>query len=433
MKAPFCFFIAAMLFASCSNDEPVPTPQTNTPENPYKITPEEAQSTVMEFLETFDQSDLTRSAAPRRICNVKALRNSAAGTRAALGENALNLDTLMYVVNFSDSAGYALVAADKRTTPILAIIESGNYDFNQLVQEENEGFLMFLEQAIDRVEIDINEYDETQQNAITRAATSKGWTLSDRVQPILKTKWGQGNVYDRNAYGKYCPNKVAGCGPIAIAQILSHYQTVKQFSWTGDNNTIHNVTINWERVMQDNQNRGGRLNANYTPESMNEIAHLARYVGIGTKAKYKFEKDSLQNSTGIEQDNAIKWLNKHSGLIAKDWEYYNESKIIGAIKEGDPVLACGYSHKTKAWIKKRRYKNGHAWVYDGYVTAEKDGQRHNMVHCNWGWDGRKNGFYIAHIFDTNVGPEVYETELTRAKGTDFYYCFKLNYSILKKR
>lgn len=432
MKTPFCFLIAAMLFASCSNDESVPTAQT-PPENPYKVTPEEAKNAVMEFLDAFDQSDLTRSSSPRNILNIKALRNYAASTRSTLGENTLDLDTLMYVVNFSDSAGYALVAADKRTTPILAIIESGNYDFSNLDQEENEGFLMFLEQAIDRTEADIREYDETQETVNTRATTSKGWTLSSRVHPILKTKWGQGNAYEQNSYGKYCPNKVAGCTPIAIVQIMSHYQTIKQFSWTGDNNTVHNVTINWDRVMQDNQNRGGKLNAHYTPESMNEIAHLARYVGIKTNAKYRFDNDVLKNSTGVDPDDAVKWLNKHSGLIAKDWEYYNESKIIDAIKGGDPVFALGYSHKTKAWIKKRRYKNGHAWVYDGYVTAEKNGKKHNMVHCNWGWNGRSNGFYIGHIFDTNVGPEVYETELTRAKGTDYYYCFKLNYSILKKR
>ena len=36
MKAPFCFAVAAMLFASCSSDEPVAVLQTDAPANPYK-------------------------------------------------------------------------------------------------------------------------------------------------------------------------------------------------------------------------------------------------------------------------------------------------------------------------------------------------------------------------------------------------------------
>ena len=36
MKAPFCFAVAAMLFASCSSDVPVVVPPADTPANPYK-------------------------------------------------------------------------------------------------------------------------------------------------------------------------------------------------------------------------------------------------------------------------------------------------------------------------------------------------------------------------------------------------------------
>lgn len=53
-----------MLFASCSSDEPVAVLQTDAPANPYKVTPEEAQVAVLDFLETFDQSAQTRSASP---------------------------------------------------------------------------------------------------------------------------------------------------------------------------------------------------------------------------------------------------------------------------------------------------------------------------------------------------------------------------------
>lgn len=49
----------------------------------------------------------------------------------------------MYVVNFSNDNGFVLVAADKRTEPIFAIIDEGNFNFELLSEEDNDMFLTF--------------------------------------------------------------------------------------------------------------------------------------------------------------------------------------------------------------------------------------------------------------------------------------------------
>lgn len=41
-------------------------------------------------------------------------------------------DTLAYIVNFSDGNGFAVIAADRRVEPILAIIPEGKYEANHI-------------------------------------------------------------------------------------------------------------------------------------------------------------------------------------------------------------------------------------------------------------------------------------------------------------
>ena len=411
MKAPFCFFIAAMLFVSCSNEEPMPTPQAGTPGNPYKMDPEEAQSTVMEFLEAFDQSDLSRSAAPRRICNVKALRNSAAGTRAALGENALDLDTLMYVVNFSDSAGYALVAADKRTTPILALIESGNYDFKDLEQEENDGFLDFIEQAIHMEEDDIKSYEENgnteEENTLTKndtinptRASSNDWTILQKVPPLLITKWDQGEKVPFS-YGKYTPNKNVGCVPLAIAQICAYFKTPVSVT-IGSARTGTTRKLDWERILSDCQKNNGKLSVAESRESMDEVAYLCHYLGVQFGVEYTTDHTSLSSK---KEGSPISWMNttrSSGGLRGTRIKDYNEREIAMAIIAGNPVYATGCSHKQGL----RKYRGGHAWVYDGVLTAQRQGKGSRMFHCNWGWGGLHDGYFLSRVFKAKGGMEI---------------------------
>ncbi len=55
-----------------------------------------------------------------------------------------DIDTLMYAINFADNQGFALVAADKRTSPVLAIIDEGSFNVDSLSEDKDEGFLAFI-------------------------------------------------------------------------------------------------------------------------------------------------------------------------------------------------------------------------------------------------------------------------------------------------
>lgn len=56
-------------------------------------------------------------------------------------------DTLLYIVNMADSAGFAIATADDRLPPILALIDEGNYTFN-LNDTATSGFHLFMQAAL---------------------------------------------------------------------------------------------------------------------------------------------------------------------------------------------------------------------------------------------------------------------------------------------
>ena len=383
----------------------------------YKVTQEEAQSIVQGFVDEMSFISSTRSAnemSHKEISSVYALRKNLIQTRSGADSNdfPIDLDTLMYVVNFSNDNGFVLVAADKRTEPIFAIIDEGNFNFELLSEEDNDMFLTFLNFS---------------GNISQTRATSNGWTINTKYAPILKTKWSQGGENNPNSYGKYCPNKTTGCTVIATAQILSHFQTISHVNWSY-NGVGASSDLHWSQIISDCENNNGVLSSTYTPQSLNEVAHLCRYLGIAFGAKYNSD-----GSTSVGEDKPIDWFNKWGGLKASKLKEYNESQIITSIKNGNPVYGRGNSGRKKFLGITVKYKGGHAWVYDGYISATKNGKQQNLIHCNWGWGSSKfyNGYYLSKVFDTNSGPEIYDNEVTRS-GQSGYYKYNLEYSIISR-
>ena len=146
-------------------------------------------------------------------------------TRAAV--DSLSIDTLLYFVNFADNQGFAIVAADKRTSPILALIDKGNYSPHDLKREKNTGFLNFLNQVL-TIENENAKHPYTPE-VKTRSFQYLGWKISEFFPSLLKVNWGQ---YD--PYYIFCPSyndashAPTGCTVTAVAQICSYYKVPKR-------------------------------------------------------------------------------------------------------------------------------------------------------------------------------------------------------------
>lgn len=86
-------------------------------------------------------------------------------------------DTLMYIVNFEDEQGFAVVSANPATEGLLAVTEMGSYDEETVKQ--NEEFSIFMSLA--------NEY-------VSSTNSSVGGPLT----PLVPALWGRYNIRRKN-------------------------------------------------------------------------------------------------------------------------------------------------------------------------------------------------------------------------------------------
>lgn len=423
MKKMLFLLLLVVGMASCSNDDLEKVDSVIPKQNQltsFKISPEEAKMELGNFMNQLNASSTrTRSVGQMEIADVFPIRNGV-HTRATSSDvsnsDDVDIDTLLYAINFTNNQGFALVAADKRTTPIFAVIDEGSFSVDSLSEDKDEGFLTFIDYAIKMEIQDIENYKESSQ---TRSLVTNGYTINSEYVPILHTKWTQQSVY-----GQYCPNGIAGCVIIATAQILSHYKTIGHVNWSY-NGTMGSSYLHWDKIISDCDNNNGKL-INYScATSANEVAHLVRYLGIALGADYN------KKSTSAKSSKAVDWFNKWGGLNASSLKGYSENAIISAIKSGYPVLARGNSGKKKVLGIRVGWKGGHAWVYDGVLVASKEGKTNNFVHCNWGWGGSKNGYYISKAFNANVGATIHDSSESQT-GSASNYKYNLEYSIVKK-
>lgn len=381
----------------------------------YSITPEEAKGIASDFLSAFHGKD-TRSSEKITIKNVIPLHNKDLATRCADYEDeifGLGIDTIMYIVNFEYEKGFMLVAADKRTEPVLALIEEGNYSFEDLRKEKNEGFLMFLRQT---AKMDTEDIEKGGSGSYPGE-----WEVTNKKEPLLKTKWSQ-----EYPYCEFCPNKTSGCVPIAVAQILSYYQPF-DFIRCVKNGTEISTRTNWKQIISDCICNGGKLSMSLNMESSCQVAKLVRILGLEMDAEYK------KNITSVSKNKAIEWFNNTRLLHATKLKSFDEKNIIDAIKSDKIIYGRGCREKVK-FIVTWAYKEGHAWVFDGFLTAKRSGETKNMLHCNWGWGGSRNGYYLSKAFNTFYGAEIlYDcSEGHNDKNCNYNYKYDLQYSIISR-
>lgn len=417
--------LASFLLVACAKttldyQEVTPDGRNNSVQS-FKVTEEEALATLEDFLSCFSNTAPTKAdfaLASKIPSEIKAIRSQKIFTKTTDEYSYENgIDTLMYVINFRDQHGFAILAADRRTEPILAIIDEGCFDENHLQEGKDDGFLLFLDRAANMIQNDIDNYDETPS---TRVFVTNGYTIIDQQGPLLHTKWDQKNVY-----GSYCPNGIGGCVSIATAQILSYYRTPNSVSWSS-NGVGGSTPLHWSQIIADCDDHNGMLTATECATSGDEVAHLVRYLGIAMDADYKSDKTSIKHSQ------APKWFNKWSTLSATDLSGFNQTNIVNAIKQNNLVFTAGYAGRKRFLGITLSHTDGHAWVIDGTITASKNGTTSVLFHCNWGWNGEKNGFYLGNAFDTREGALIYHSTESQIGPEKYNFQYKVEYSIISR-
>jgi hypothetical protein len=357
----------------------------------YMVSEEEAIGNLMDFIDAMENgsksgvSTRSENKSARTVKSIDVIRTDKqkAVTYSSGSNFSTSIDTLMYLINFEDNRGYALVAADKRTNPIYAITDEGTLSIDSIDKIDNHGFTVFMQNSIANILNDIETYDD-ENVAVTYAESN----TTETIRPLLCTKWGQ-----TGPYNYFCNGYPTGCVITATAQVMSYYKTFTSVQWS-KNGESGATRLNWNNIIADSENSSyyGRLFIEEAYSSSIQVAHLMRYLGVVLYAEYS------TSGTGASATDAISWMRTTGKLYSTTGRMsYNSDKIVSALNEGDLVFVEGWDYDNTSGT-------GHVWVIDGIIRQINDGVETRYMHCNWGWNGWCDGYFLDRVFDVNQRP-----------------------------
>lgn len=305
----------------------------------------------------------------------------------------VSLDTLLYIVNFKNENGFAVISANPNTKEdLLALIDNGHFDE---ATNMSEGFKQFMDNAKQYVS-SATLTRATNAREVQRIETD---TMVSRRTPKLSVEWGQ-----TGCEGFYAPNGYAGCSNIAMAQIMSYYQYPQAMFITYDGG-VSLLTLNWPEIIQ--------TTSEHTHSSVcnQQLAKLVRQLGYLNNSNYSSPLGTSTQTASVRNTFSQTFL-------------YNVSSIKNYAKED---FSTALSNDKLIYMRgeatdSRGDTVGHGWVVDGNLVLDitttewsqlfgeeewhliyEGTERRKYIHINWGWYGYNNGYFSTELLATGYG------------------------------
>lgn len=428
----FCSLTAISI--GCSNEEPLSLESENSSEssstNPDKRTPEEAIRLAIDSYNAFyGDSELSSrsskglidfSSSPVKIISSNPMSRATAS------------DTCLYVINFADDNGFAIIAANRNVSPLIGISDSGNYDSD--METENSGLAYYLgrakeylsnlnEPSISTLDITVERDDRVQV---------KEWedsTFSINIPRRVNNSWAPGitkktddelilSTSDNNPTGCKFSTYNCGEGVIAIAHSLLYFAYPSKINATSHpkDASAESTPVfypNWQNISRHRKNFTSTYAYSCTKDEKEacheQIATLCRAIGnLSECQKYGTLKNPpivtsldgitkaiialgfhtrpwapFQNTTRLSDSREIIVVNGWITDIAETSHFW--------IIDGEKKFTARHHYATKEW--------GQSWKETITATYSKD-----LVHINWGKGGKGNGWYEKGPFIPNDSP-----------------------------
>ncbi len=405
MKQSLIISILAVMVAACSSEEPMPVTDNSTQQGSIKVTVEEAIKIANQAAEAFDAKSargVSRRASSAAMVDVLGAKNGRSG----------GIDTLLYMVNYDNKQGYAIVSASRACETLLGIVDEG--EFNALEAAENPSYSYYLANAQNYVASTLGATFGGGKDPITPGFIEETRFVHEDYPVKVNVKWGQ-----RYPEGYFCPNKISGCVQTAMAQIMSYLKLPTSISLTYPERDVDVQVLDWENMTKHTQSVNttavSLINSHNSSCAATEASHMAiarlcRELGYRNNASYydnatgAFDYKALQTFRQLVTEKEI------SNFTYLGTDY---STLFDAIKTGIGYISGSDTNGA----------GGHAWVIDGgrrigkIVTVSGpgtigiDGKEHPFVrdytthyyHFNWGWNGTDNGYFEMGVFDTSKG------------------------------
>lgn len=401
--------VAPLLFWACSSDVPLENfvnEETNAKGNQYSENLSEAILCVQDLMKEMDTDPITRSQS-RTVESVKVVTDNS--TR---GEE--NTDSILFLINFNDDMGFALLDAKANNGGIYAIAPKGHLDFNDSIGNP------LLREFFDNTYA--LAHDTAKATAETRAEGPIviGWKyvkydVTERVNPKL-SYWIAGWKGDSVALaGNMNASGEIVSAATAIAKIFAYYRYPDlywgvHFEWDliiDKQNPVavqHLLyTLNRPTLLEDKEedfNKGGGDDKrNIPPQRVQDI--------VGGSVSYYF--DIACDSPKSEFTQKVKNLLR--GVANSD-------------NPGHPVIAYAYpTNKKTGYAVHNHFQY---WIIDGFIDRNMtplDSKGHplrnpsptpTLYHCVWGKGSYNDGYYafnngtidnVQHLSTNNTTQE----------------------------
>jgi hypothetical protein len=383
----------------------------------------------------------TRSTSARSVARIRPLAVNlpiAGSTRATHAP-----DTLFHAIDFADSLGYCIVAADRRLPdPIVCFVEYGSFpdhapDAASGKRFENPGLALMMEAVGVYAARSLDRYgtwcdsvaaallsrtgaESLDAIAVTRLLSgtrfvaeryTPTWYFNRRSGPLLPVEWSQGNPFNATVVDstKWSTTPV-GCVALATAQVMAYWKHPVDLHGVGGG------SIDWDELRRWTGPQGNRKNgygewqgpmSDAPAETRKLIADLLWHIGREVKMNY-----GASNSTAYTY-RAVGLLDS-LGFSRGRTVGYSHKAVIGSLDAGWPVMIDGASHRSEYGT----HANAHCWVIDGFMEERwwdawlidrhfYEQERFRWyLHNNFGWGGLDNGWYVAGVFDANNNPDL---------------------------
>lgn len=373
------FFVAAIatLFCTnCTNDEPeVNLPKEPESSNPYRVSLNDAVDAALPLL---NQLDGLHTRSNRHISDIEYVVQD---IKTRSNSESYALDTTLYIVNFDDDKGFAILGADKRVPPILGLSNTGNINLSDTT--ENKAFAECLGNIICTAPYGpgLGLKDSIPDIGYIGIIPGKQYIdLKNKISPMITkavSRWGQ-----EGEFSKYCdnyndwmhPKYAVGCGPLAAAMITTYYK------WP---NKIDDLVLDWNIINT----------WEFDPSSLKnqEIPAIIPQYLVKVQKKLGATHGPDWN-TALTSNNFIKNFPKLGYAQVGTPKDFSDKAAYQALMSKSPLMMVGFNQNNT---------EGHMWVVDGsllysecYGGDVNTYKEYYLFHCVWGYNGFNNGYFL---------------------------------------
>lgn len=444
--------LLTMLAASCeSYIERQDEMTTGKPDNSYYISIDEAEATLNNMLRGAGRA-ITKSA-----YNISSRYAMPVAAHTKSGQEPSNI----YVFNFGDDEGFAIMSGDKRVEPLLALAEAGSLAPGDTIA--NNGMYIYLACLENYYQGKINSPDTTSIE-IYDDLIAGNWEFDYKEMRYgnCQVKWGQSKPYNKYCFTDNGEEALTSCTATAIAQLMSIFRYPSEYN---------GYRFNWDEMLKyrnikdldkhelidpelppdegeiGNPGDGGIIiGIPDTDTTLNtakdHIARLMQQIGLPENMNITYGTDvstaSLENSIRTLFNFGYHFPGIYKGLDGERITEENKTivlkDVIEDLKEGYPCLVKGtllvdtldYRPSNTPITGPDPTENtlNHMWLIHGLLTLKAQPntdipvnipeiiEKHYVL-CNFGENGLYDGYYLSDALNIYKGPNFPETKSFR--------------------